>query len=247
METCCESLIKYFMIICNIIFALIGVILIGFGAYAQIEAKDYLNFLGDNYVNTPIFIIILGAVIFVISFFGCCGACQENKCMMYMYGFLLFCILIAQIGAGIAAFALKGDLKEEIETNMQNGLKLYDTDGTAADAFTTTWDLVQQNVDCCGVKTWGDWSVRYNETSPTAQVVPDSCCIEGIVEGCGAKPQFDESKIFKDGCFNKFSDMFTDNLGVVGGVAVGVALAELLIVFISCAMGKRMGHNSQYV
>lgn len=31
------------------------------------------------------------------------------------------------------------------------------------------------------------------------------------------------------------------------GVAVCVALVELLIVFISCAMGKRMGHNSQYV
>ena len=60
METCCESLVKYFMIISNIIFALIGTVLIGFGAYAQIEAKEYLNFLGDNYVNTPIFIIILG-------------------------------------------------------------------------------------------------------------------------------------------------------------------------------------------
>ena len=62
METCCESLVKYFMIIVNIIFALIGAVLIGFGAYAQIEAKDYLNFLGDNYVNTPIFIIILGMI-----------------------------------------------------------------------------------------------------------------------------------------------------------------------------------------
>ena len=117
METCCESLVKYFMIISNIIFALIGTVLIGFGAYAQIEAKEYLNFLGDNYVNTPIFIIILGrftnsnlksyflklslfllgAIIFVISFFGCCGASKESKCMMYTYGFFLFLILIAQV------------------------------------------------------------------------------------------------------------------------------------------------------
>merc|ERR1711934_1210514 len=122
METCCESLVKYFMIICNIIFALIGTVLIGFGAYAQIEAKDYLNFLGNNYVNTPIFIIILGAIIFVISFFGCCGASKESKCMMYTYGFFLFLILIAQIGSGIAAFALKGDLKDAIEVNMKTGM-----------------------------------------------------------------------------------------------------------------------------
>ena len=121
MESCCASLVKYFMFICNILFALVGCILIGFGAYTQLESKDYLNFLGDNYVNTPIFIIILGkflfllryfcsrknqaksisvsgGVIFVISFFGCCGAYNENKCMMYTYGFLLFIILIAQVG-----------------------------------------------------------------------------------------------------------------------------------------------------
>lgn len=63
MENCCESIVKYFMVLCNILFALAGIILIGFGAYAQIAAKDYLNFLGDNYVNTPIFVIILGMIL----------------------------------------------------------------------------------------------------------------------------------------------------------------------------------------
>ena len=67
MESCCASLVKYFMVICNCLFALIGCVLIGFGAYTQIESKDYLNFLGDNYVNTPIFIIILGKFISVKS------------------------------------------------------------------------------------------------------------------------------------------------------------------------------------
>ena len=82
---------------CQLIFALVGLVLMGFGIYVQLEAKDYLNFLGDNYTNTPVFIIILGAIIFVVAFFGCCGAIKENKCMMYTYGFLLFVILIAQV------------------------------------------------------------------------------------------------------------------------------------------------------
>jgi hypothetical protein len=37
-----------------------GLLLIGVGAYIQIEAKTYLDFLADNYLNTPIFIIIAG-------------------------------------------------------------------------------------------------------------------------------------------------------------------------------------------
>ena len=97
MENCCDSLFKTIIMLFNLIFALVGLVLIGFGIYLQLGAKDYLNFLGDNYTNTPVFIIILGAIIFVVAFFGCCGAIKENKCMMYTYGLLLFIILIAQV------------------------------------------------------------------------------------------------------------------------------------------------------
>merc|ERR1712211_119966 len=48
MENCCESLVKYFMVFFNILFILAGCILIGFGAWSQVESKDYLNFLGDS-------------------------------------------------------------------------------------------------------------------------------------------------------------------------------------------------------
>ena len=97
MENCCDSLFKTIIMLFNLAFALVGLVLVGFGVYVQLEAKDYLNFLGDNYVNTPVFVIILGAIVFVVAFFGCCGAIKENKCMMYTYGLLLFIILIAQV------------------------------------------------------------------------------------------------------------------------------------------------------
>ncbi len=44
----------------NLFFVIAGLLLIGVGAYIQIEAKTYLDFLADNYLNTPIFIIIAG-------------------------------------------------------------------------------------------------------------------------------------------------------------------------------------------
>jgi len=240
MESCCASLVKYFMFICNILFALVGCILIGFGAYTQLESKDYLNFLGDNYVNTPIFIIILGGVIFVISFFGCCGAYNENKCMMYTYGFLLFIILIAQIGAGIAAFALKGDLETEIKENMEHGLPYYRN----STEFATTWDLVQKNLHCCGVENYTDWDGIINGTA-----VPDSCCIGGQEEKCGGEynPDKPEEDIYTEGCFSVFSQEFKDNLNIVGAVAVGVAVVELMTVALACCLGKRMGTSGQFV
>jgi len=210
MENCCESIVKYFMVLCNILFALAGIILIGFGAYAQIAAKDYLNFLGDNYVNTPIFIIILGGVVFAIALFGCCGAWKENKCLIYTYGTILFFILIAQVAAGIAAFALRGPLKTEISKNMEKGQENYHKEGY--DGVTTTWDLVQQSLHCCGVNSYTDWQ----NVTQLAGGVPDSCCKVGHEEGCGKAP-VDAEKMFSEGCFTLFNDEFNSNLTIVGG------------------------------
>ena len=85
----CNCSVKVDFVVFNLIFALVGLVLMGLGVFVQVEAKDYLNFLGNNYTNTPVFIIVLGAIIFVVAFFGCCGAIKENKCLMYTYGFLL--------------------------------------------------------------------------------------------------------------------------------------------------------------
>ena len=113
----------------------------------------------------------------------------------------------AKIGAGIAAFALKGDLKSNIETNMQNGLQYY---GNQSD-FTNVWDAVQTKFSCCGVTNATNWFPVLGTNN-----VADSCCIGGQVQGCGhnvTKPD----AIFQEGCFTKFSDLFTDNLNIVGG------------------------------
>jgi len=241
MENCCDSLFKTIIMLFNLIFALVGLVLMGFGVYVQLEAKDYLNFLGDNYTNTPVFVIILGAIIFVVAFFGCCGAIKENKCMMYTYGLLLFIILIAQIGAGIAAFVLKGDLNTAIKTNMQEGMNNYGKpDHNGVDA---TWDTVQRELKCCGVNQWQDWKVIDTSGKPKDQV-PESCCINEQ-EGCGKNPT--DETVYGKGCYDTFSDGFTDNLNYVGITALCVAAAEVIIISLACCLGKKMGLSNQYV
>ena len=54
---------------CRILIS-VGLGLIGLGAYIQISAKSYLDFLSDNYLNTPILIIILGQYPFIEA--SCC-------------------------------------------------------------------------------------------------------------------------------------------------------------------------------
>jgi len=237
MENCCESLVKYLLVFWNILFTIAGCVLIGFGAWSQIEAKDYLNFLGENYINTPIFIIIVGCVIFVVAFFGCCGAWRESRCLIFTYAVFLLIILVAQIGAGIAAYMLKGDLSTEVSKKMNEGMQHYGEKGF--EGVTDTWDIVQKNLHCCGVQAPKDW---YTEGTFSNGTVPDSCCKDGQEEGCGKteKPKFSE------GCFKLFEDEFVSNISIIGGVALGVAALEFLVVLIACCLG-RMGLADQYV
>ena len=40
--------------------------------------SQYLDFLGDQFFNTPVFLIVVGCIIFFVAFFGCCGAIKVN-------------------------------------------------------------------------------------------------------------------------------------------------------------------------
>jgi CD63 antigen len=40
--------------------------------------------------------LITGVVIFIIAFFGCCGAWRENSCMVYAYACCLIVVLVGK-------------------------------------------------------------------------------------------------------------------------------------------------------
>ena len=80
MNGCCE-----FLYLFNLIFAITGLALIGIGAHIKTEMEHYLNLTLTGYVHAPIFLIIIGAVILVIAFFGCWGIYRKSPYIMYAY------------------------------------------------------------------------------------------------------------------------------------------------------------------
>ena len=129
-----------------------------------------------------------GVVIFLIAFLGCFGAMKNSSCMVYTYSTLLLIVLVAEIAAGVAAYVLKDNLDHKINEKMIESMDNY---GKADYGFTRqfgpayvhnvhnygdysgvtdTWNLVQRELECCGVNNATDWkSTDYNKT-------PDSCC-----------------------------------------------------------------------
>ena len=94
----------------HLYFQLSGLFLIVTGGVVQGAYSQYLDFLGDGFFSTPVFLIIVGCIIFFVAFFGCCGAIKENHCMTTTFAVLMGVIFLMEIGAGIAAYKLKGQV-----------------------------------------------------------------------------------------------------------------------------------------
>ena len=72
--------------------------------------SNYLNFLDDQYLNTSVLFIVLGVIILIIGFCGCCGAMTENFCMMYTFATLLGLIVLVQV--------IENDLRSSAKINI---------------------------------------------------------------------------------------------------------------------------------
>lgn len=236
--------IKYLLFSFNLIFAISGLALIITGGVVQAKYKEYLDFLGHDFFNTPILLIIVGCIIFFVTFFGCCGAVKENHCMTLTFSILLTLVLIVEIGAGIAAYTLRGELNSIIGTNMKNGLINYGKESAAG--VTGTWNIVQHELECCGAEEYKDWM---NATfSKEKDSVPDSCCKDDI-EGCGKgvlnmSSSDAAEKIHTTGCLQKLESLVAENVAAVGGVGVGIALIQIVGVVFACCLARSI--KSQY-
>jgi CD63 antigen len=215
--------VKYLLFAFNFIFFIIGLALMIIGGVVLGKMIRYNSVAGIT--SGPVFIIIVGAIILVVTFFGCCGAFKENSCMLGTFAVLVGIIFALEIIAAIVAFAFKSKSDEYIGKALENTADEY-----MKKNGTQFWDDVQNDFKCCGVDnatTWADYNGN----------LPDSCCVEEK-EGCGAGGYKDrgEAKFHQQGCLPKLEQWINDRIAIVAGVALGLAFVELLGIVLACCM-----------
>jgi CD63 antigen len=105
---------KTHIILCfSFFFQLSGLTLVVVGGVIQGVYSQYLDFLGDQFFNAPVLLVVVGCLIFFVTFFGCCGAIKENHCMTITFSVLLALIFLLEMGAGIGAYMLRDKVKED--------------------------------------------------------------------------------------------------------------------------------------
>lgn len=236
--------VKYILFLFNLVFAICGLILLITGIVIQTVYKEYLDFLqGEQFFDAPIILIVVGCSIFIVAFFGCCGAIKESYKMTLCFAFLLAVIFILEIGTGIAAYKLRSKVNNVIEKNMESGMEHFNM--TDYDGVTTTWNAVQTELKCCGAQEYLDWK------NTTFSAVPDSCCLEETpncaVGMLNVTKEEAQKKIHVDGCFSTFSANIKKNVTAVGGVGIGIGFIQFIGLIFACCLARAINSNYEEV
>lgn len=225
---CGITTVKYLLFIFNLVFALCGLAILVVGAlsYANIEETKYFMDKVNEEVNVsaaPIALIVVGSIVFIIAFFGCCGAIRESHCMVVTFAVFLLVILIIEIAIGIVAFVKRdeGGVDRALNASLTEIFAKYPTDNNTKNEV----DNLQHELQCCGVDGPGYWISKQLE-------VPPSCCVLPNIQ-CNTYSNPDQ--VFQDGCLDKLKQMLS-NIGLLlGALAVTVGVVEITgVVFALC-------------
>ena len=61
---------------------IIGLALLGIGAYSKYEYGDILAITESSFTSIPAMLMIMGGLVFILGFLGCFGSFRENRVVL---------------------------------------------------------------------------------------------------------------------------------------------------------------------
>lgn len=258
--TGCYAIIKYFVFLVNVIFWITGLTIIVLAIWMLTDPTFYVSMAQDepSYYSGVYLLLIVGSLMFIVGFLGCCGVIKESQCMLVLFFCFLVIILVAEISAGIWAYSNSAQLEELVRENVK--ITVQQEYGEVY-TRTTTFDQIQRGLKCCGANGPSDWAgSRYNKAekvvidlaiSSALQLyeVPPSCCsVPEDVELCRTATKIGVAApisglIYSEGCVDKLLGELQQYMSTIVWIGVFVAFAEILGLAFSlvlcCAIQQR--------
>lgn len=260
MDGCMANLLKYLLFGSNFIIFVIGCVVLGLGIYALVDGASLVSLVDQSEVGDSIDItaftsaayifIVVAVFVVILTFFGCCGAIKESKCMLGTYFVLILVMFIVMIAGAVLGYSTSMD---KLEDALQKTMPYYSESPNAEDpkqvSVSEAWDEVQESLKCCGTYlnknsnatySGNSWIDHSNGTysATTEFKVPKSCCTEfDKVDDCRKNPlSFNAT-----GCLDKLEDTFHDNKNtflIAGIVIMVIMFLNMLFAFAMCTMAN---------
>ncbi|KAM9392146.1 tetraspanin-1-like [Pholidichthys leucotaenia] len=231
----CFQFLKIMMFVFNGIIFLAGAAILGVGIWVKVDSNSIFNLIGklpnvpsglSHVLNVGYLLIAVGAVLFLIGFLGCCGAIRESKCMLLMFFIIVLLVFIAEVAGAVVILVFKplaNDLFAKVGTAAVESIKSQYGDN--AD-LTGLWNTTMSVLNCCGFYNASDFESSPYFTSHNSSY-PPQCCPDTV------QPCYKTNFTLIPGCFPKIKDLIENNIGVIVGVALGIAALEICAMIVT--------------
>ncbi|KAM9480663.1 CD9 molecule a isoform 1-T1 [Clarias gariepinus] len=200
--------VKYLMFGFNFVFWLAGTGVFAVGLWLRFDPRTKGQFEGDDspsgFYMVVCILIVIGGLMMLVGFLGCCGAIQESLCMLGLFFFFLLLIFVVEVAVGIWGFSIQSKVVDDFTQFYKETYNKYKED--KQDALRETLHLIQYGLNCCGPFSSEDTDTG-EETCPKREVLD-----ELIIKSC-------------PDAIEKF---FTSKLHIIGGVGIGIGVIMIL-------------------
>lgn len=260
LKGCC-GLIKYSVILVNLLFWLIGFAIVLLAIWMLTDPTFLISMTQNenNYFIGLYILLVVGGLMLTVAFLGCCGAFKESRCMLLSFFSCLLIVLVAELAAGAWVYHNSAELDTYVRSAVKNAVQ---DEYSVLPTRTATLDSIQKYFHCCGAEGPNDWqSSVYNNADRSSLVniaisklniayrVPESCCHEKItVEECntvrniGILTSVAEPVIYTSGCMEKLVNGIKQNIKLVyitGAGVIGFEIIALVFALMLCCAIRR--------
>lgn len=208
---CQYTLVRWTLVLFTVVVLFFGISLISLGIWSFISPQILETLLSERYKVlieiASILCIIVGGIVSVIAFCGCCGAALENRCLLGFYIVILILITIISILTIVPLVLYMPQVKNKTITYLNDKLMnnynstwpplknryvdsstnsrvVVNQPESTPNYVDTVWnqivDYMQEKHNCCGVTTNTTISVYEKslwKKHHPNRLVPWSCCV----------------------------------------------------------------------
>lgn len=158
--------------------------------------------------------------------------------MLKLYAMFLSLVFLAELVAGISGFVFRHEIKDTFLRTYTEAIHNYNGKDEASLAV----DDIQTKLRCCGVQSYYNWT----SSSYSAEYgIPPSCCFD--INDC--KPEdmrnmtIAATKVYQRGCYELVTSFMETNMGIIAGVAFGIAFSQLIGMLLACCLSRFITAN----
>ncbi|XP_028655621.1 tetraspanin-7b [Erpetoichthys calabaricus] len=230
--------LKTLLIVYSFVFWITGAILLAVGLWGKLTLGTYISLIAENSTNAPYVLIGTGTTIIVFGLFGCFATCRGSPWMLKLYAMFLSLVFLAELVAGISGFVFRHEIKGTFLRTYNEAVQNYN----GKDDRSRAVDDVQHSLHCCGVQNYTSW---FASTYFIEEGIPSSCCANA--SDCNQQDLRNitvaATKVYQQGCYELVTSFMETNMGIIAGVAFGIAFSQLIGMLLACCLSRFITAN----